>query len=233
MKDYFIWRGQKCTELGITVLELPDIVIPKERVTFTTIPGRSGAIATTEGTDVYDDITLSCTCYVKNTADVTRIAAYLRGSSVLRLPNRPGGYYEARIINQISFERILRGSPARTFTVNFRCKPLFRLDSGETAVTVTSGQFLNNPTGTQARPIISITGSGDITLMVGTQIITLGGISGGIVLDSEFQEAYYNGVLLNSKMTGNFPVLPAGNTAISWSGGNVTKVEVTPRWMSL
>jgi len=233
MKDYFIWHGQKCTELGITVLELPEIVIPKERVTFTSIPGRSGAIATTEGTDVYDDITLSCTCYVKNTASITAIAAYLRGSSVLRLPNRPGGYYDARIINQISLERILRGSPARTFTVNFRCKPMFRLDSGEVPITVTSGQFLSNPTGIQARPLISITGSGDITLMVGMQIISLSGISGGIILDSEFQEAYYNGVLLNSRMNGDFPVLTDGNTAISWTGGNVTKVEVTPRWVSL
>ena len=37
----------------------------------------------------------------------------------------------------------------------------------------------------------------------------------------------------NSCMTGEFPVLGEGNTAISWSGVTVTEVTVVPRWVSL
>ncbi len=235
MNDYIIWKGINSRTIGITVTDLPEIILPEERVTFTDVPGLSGSLAQTEGADVYKDITLAVKCYCPDPtpAAVSAIAAYFRGAGRLELPNRPDGYYEARMVNQIPFAKILRGNVPRTFTVNFRCKPFLHLYRGETAQTLTSGDFLLNPTGIQAKPLITITGSGDITLLVGTQIIEVTGIEGGIILDSELQEAYYGNALLNTKMTGEFPVLRGGNTAISWIGGNVTSVSVTPRWVSL
>ena len=235
MKDYIIWKGINSRTVGITVTELPEIILPEERVTFTDVPGLSGSLAQTEGVDVYKDITLSVKCYCPDStpAAVAAIAAYFRGAGKLELPNRPDGYYEARVVNQIAFAKILRGNAPRTFSVSFRCKPFLHLYSGEAEQVITSGSFLLNPTGIQAKPLISITGIGDITLLVGTQIIELEGIENGIILDSELQEAYRNDVLKNGCMTGEFPVLGEGNTAISWTGGTVTQVSVIPRWVSL
>ena len=235
MKDYIIWKGINSRTVGITVTDLPEIILPEERVTFTDVPGLSGSLAQTEGVDVYKDITLAVKCYCPDPtpAAVTAIAAYFRGAGRLELPNRPDGYYEARVVNQIPFAKILRGNAPRTFTVNFRCKPFLHLYSGETAQTITSGNFLLNTTGIQAKPLITITGSGDITLLVGTQIIELEVIEDGIILDSELQEAYWNDTLKNSCMTGEFPVLGEGNTAVSWTGGSISEVRVTPRWVSL
>ena len=235
MKDYIIWKGINSRTVGITVTELPEIILPEERVTFTDVPGLSGSLAQTEGVDVYKDITLTVKCYCPDPTPVavSAIAAYFRGSGRLELPNRPDGYYEARVVNQIAFAKILRGNTPRTFSVSFRCKPFLHLYSGEAEQVITSGDFLLNPTGIQAKPLISITGSGDITLLVGTRIIELGGIENGIILDSELQEAYWNDVLKNGCMTGEFPVLGEGNTAISWTGGTVTQVSVIPRWVSL
>ncbi len=235
MKDYIIWKGINSRTVGITVTELPEIVLPEERVTFTDVPGLSGSLTQIEGTDVYKDITLAVKCYCPDPtpAAVGEVAAYFRGSGRLELPSRLDGYYEARVINQIPFTKILRGNAPRTFTVNFRCKPFLRLYSGEDEQEITSGSFLLNPSGIQAKPLITVTGSGDITLLVGTRMIQLTGIENGITLDSELQEAYYGSTLLNTKMTGEFPLLGAGNTAISWTGGNVTSVSVTPRWVAL
>ena len=234
MNDYITFKGVSSATIGITVTELPEIILPEERVTFTDIPGRSGAITQTEGADVYNDITLAVTCFCPDPtpAAVLAIAGYFKGAGHLVLPNRPGGYYEARVINQIEFSKILRGSAPRIFVVNFRCKPLFHLDSGETEVTVESGDFLQNPSGIQARPLITIVGSGDITLLVGTQIIELNDIVNAITIDSELEEAYYNNTLKNGQMTGEFPVLGSGNTAVSWTG-NVSSVSVMPRWVTL
>jgi phage-related protein len=176
---------------------------------------------------------VKCYCPDPTPAAVAAIATYFRGAGRLELPNRPDGYYEARVVNQIPFAKILRGNSPRTFTVNFRCKPFLHLYSGETEETVNSGDFLHNPTGIQSKPLITITGSGDITLLVGTQIIQLNGIEDGIVLDSELQEAYWENTLKNSSMTGEFPVLGEGNTAVSWTGGSVSEVKITPRWVSL
>lgn len=235
MRDYVIWKGINSRTVRITVTELPEIILPEERVTFTDIPGLSGSLAQTEGEDVYKDITLAVKCYCLDptASAVAAISAYFRGSGRLELPNRPEGYYEARVVNQIAFAKILRGNAPRTFTVNFRCKPYLHLYDGEIEQTVSSGDFLHNPTGIQAKPLITITGSGDITLLVGMQIIQLSGIEGGITLDSELQEAYWNNALQNSRMTGEFPVLGEGDTAISWTGGTVTQVSVIPRWVSL
>ena len=235
MKDYIIWKGVNSRTVGITVTELPEIVLPEERITFADVPGLSGSLAQTEGVDVYKDITLAVKCYCPDPtpAAVAMIAGFFRGAGRLELPNRPDGYYEARVVNQIPFAKILRGNSPRTFTVNFRCKPFLHLYSGETEETVNSGDFLHNPTGIQSKPLITITGSGGITLLVGTQIIQLNGIDGGIILDSELQEAYWDNALKNNCMTGEFPVLGEGDSAVSWTGGSVSEVKVTPRWVSL
>lgn len=238
MNDYIIYNGTNSHDVAdLVITELPEMVIPEERVTFTDVPGLSGSLTQTQGTDVYHDRTLAVECYLRQpTADnIDKVAAYFRGAGKLYLPNRPDGYYEARVINQISFRKILRGRSPRSFTVNFRCKPLFRLYSGETEQTISaSGASINNPSTVQAKPKITIAGSGDITLMVGgTQIVELTGIEEGIVLDSEIQEAYWGETLQNSKMSGPFPALKPGANAISWSGGTVTSVKITPRWVTL
>ncbi|QTE70704.1 hypothetical protein JRC49_13015 [Clostridiales bacterium FE2011] len=83
-----------------------------------------------------------------------------------------------------------------------------------------------------SEPILTVTGSGDITLMVGTTIVELENISGSIVLDCALQEAYQGSTLMNDHMTGEFPVLKPGANAISWAG-TVTKVVIQPNWRYL
>lgn len=80
--------------------------------------------------------------------------------------------------------------------------------------------------------ILTVTGSGDITLMVGTTIVELTDISGSIVIDSVLQEAYQGNTLMNDHMSGDFPVLKPGANAISWTG-TVTRVVVRPNWRYL
>lgn len=232
MNNYFMWNGVSSAQYGIVVKELPPITFPQERVSFTDIPGRNGSIAVTEGADIYADLLLSCECYVPGVNNAAEIGAFLRGSGRVFFPNRPSGYYEARIVNQIPFKKIVQGNPARTFPVNFRCKPMYHLATGDTEQTVSSGSFILNPTSFAAKPIIKIVGSGDIYLLVGSQIVSFSGIESGVVLDCEDMEAYWEQTSLNHKMLGEFPVLPPGSTAVSWTG-TVSSVKLTPRWVTL
>ena len=125
MKDYFIWNGVDCRTYGIHVSEQPPITLPAERSTQTNVPGRPGSLTTLEGDDVYDDLTLTATCVVRDPARIPEIAAWLKGAGAVTFANRPGGFYYARIANQIPFEKILRGNPHCSFAVNFRCSPPF------------------------------------------------------------------------------------------------------------
>ena len=232
MNDWFLWKGQKCTEFGIHVSEQPPVTIPSERATFTNVPGRSGSLTTLEGDDVYDDLLLTATCFISDPSHIPEIAAWLRGSSTVTFANQQGGFYHARIVNQISFEKILRGNPHRSFAVNFRCKPFWYVNDVQPITLTTSGTFITNPGSVFSEPVITVYGSGDITLMVGTDIVELEGISGSITLDSQIHEAYSGTASMNSAMSGEFPVLKPGQNAISWTG-DVTKVEISPNWRYL
>ena len=232
MNDWFEWNGVRCTEYGIYVSEQPPITLPQERSTQTKIPGRPGSLTTLEGDDVYDDLTLTATCFIRNPALIPAIAGWLKGGGTVTFANRPGGFYHARIANQIPFEKILRGNPHCSFAVNFRCYPFWYKDNVSDVTITTSGSTITNPGSVYSEPLITLTGSGDITLMVGTTIVELTDITTGIVLDCALKEAYLGTTLMNDHMSGDFPILKPGLNAISWSG-NVTSVVISPRWRYL
>ena len=224
-------KGQKCTELDIHVLEQPPNTIPSERATFTNVPGRSGSLTTLEGDDVYDDLLLTATCIISDPSRIPEISAWLRGSGTVTFANRQGGFYHARIVNLISFEKILRGNPHRSFAVNFRCKPFWYVDAVQPITLTTSGTFVTNPGSVFSEPVITVYGSGEITLMVGMTITELE-VSGSIPLDTPLMEAYSGYTSMNNAMSGDFPTLLPGQNAVSWTG-SVTKVEIQPNWRYL
>ena len=231
MNDWFEWNGIRCTQYGIHVLEQPPVTIPSERVTFTDVPGRSGSLTQLEGDDVYDDMVLTATCLIADPSRIPEIAAWLRGSGTVTFANRQGGFYHARVVNQIPFEKILRGNPHRSFAINFRCKPFWYLSDVEPITLSTSGTFITNPGCVASEPVISVYGSGEITLMVGMTITELE-ITDKITLDTPLMEAYSGSTSMNSCMSGDFPSLLPGKNAVSWSG-NVSRVEIQPNWRSL
>ena len=231
MMDWFEWNGVRCTQYGIHVLEQPPVTIPSERVAFTDVPGRSGSLTQLEGDDVYDDMVLTVTCLIADPSRIPEIVAWLRGSGTVTFANRQGGFYHARVVNQIPFEKILRGNPHRSFAINFRCKPFWYLSDVEPITLTTSGTFITNPGSMASEPLITVYGSGEITLMVGMTITELE-IADKITLDTPLMEAYAGTTSMNSCMSGDFPLLLPGKNAVSWSG-NVTKVEIQPNWRSL
>ncbi len=231
MMDWFEWNGVRCTQYGIHVLEQPPVTIPSERVTFTDVPGRSGSLTQLEGDDVYDDMVLTATCLIADPSRIPEIAAWLRGSGTVTFANRQGGFYHARVVNQIPFEKILRGNPHRSFAINFRCKPFWYLSDVGLITLTTSGTFITNPGSVASEPVIAVYGYGEITLMVGMTITELE-ITDKITLDTPLMEAYSGSTSMNSCMSGDFPSLLPGKNAVSWSG-NVSRVEIQPNWRSL
>ena len=222
-----------CTVYGIHVSEQPSVTIPKERSKQTSIPGRPGTLTTFEGDDVFEDLTLTATCWISDPAQIPAIAGWLKGSGTVTFANRPGGFYHAFISNQIPFEKILRGNPHRSFAVNFRCSPPFWYVSNPAEVTITTSSYvLVNPGSVYSEPIIHVYGSGDMTLIVNGSFVELEGVEDSIVLNSVIQEAYQGETLLNEKMDGEFPMLKPGNNLISWTG-NVSIVVIEPNWRFL
>ncbi|MGX8707061.1 MAG: distal tail protein Dit [bacterium] len=232
MKDWFEWNGVRCTNYGIHVLEQPPPTMPSERVTYTDIPGRPGSLTTLEGDDVYEDITLTVKCMIADPSAIPAIAGWLKGSGTVTFANREGGFYYARIANQIPFEKILRGNPHRSFSVNFRCKPFWYENIGAPITLTAASNVLVNPGSVYSEPVIVVNGSGDITLTINDEFIELTEIDGAITLNSEIREAYHAETLMNEHMDGEFPRFKPGNNLISWTG-NVTSLVIQPNWRYL
>ena len=235
LNNWFKWNGESCLNYSIIVTELPPPTIPAERVTHTNVPGRAGSLTTLEGDYVYDDIVLSCTCVINDPSKIPAVAGWLHGSGTVTFADRDGGFYYATIANQIPFEKILRGNPHRLFTINFRCKPFWYEESPDPIILIAemgTSDVLQNPRNVPSEPLIMVTGTGEITLMVNGTIIELSDMDGSITIDSQLQEAYNGATSLNSRMSGDFPVLLPGQNAISWSG-NVTSLVIEPNWRYL
>ena len=236
MNDWFLWNGARCTDYGIHVLNQPDIVRPAERISTEKVFGRSGALTKLEGDAVFDEFVAPVECIVRDTSRLREISSWLHGEGKVAFANRPGGFFYARVANQIEYAKILRGNSHRNFTINFRCQPHFYHDESPTETLRESGAFITNPGTAASEPVITITGSGDITLMIGQYIVELEGVDGSIVLDTPRVEAYkMDGPLpvsRNSIMTGGFPVLVPGANAVSWTG-EVASVTIQPHWRDI
>jgi phage-related protein len=232
LNDWFDWKGTRCTSYGIRVTQQPEIIRPPERAAFTSVPGRSGTLTTLEGTDVYDDFLLTVECIITDTSQLNVILAWLKGDDKVTFANRQGGFYYARIVNQISLEQILRGNPHRRFSVTFRCQPFFYL-SGIPDITVTAtGTYVNNVGSVFAEPILKVTLTGDAQITVGASYIEVLGLTGIVTIDTPLMETYKNYTSYNNHMTGDFPLLHTGQNLISWTGG-VTQIVITPNWRQL
>jgi len=229
MNGYFIWNGVKSTVHGVHVTEQPDIIVPSERATFKSVVARSGSLTALEGDEVFDDFILPIECAVSDLAKLHEIGGWLRGSGKLELPEQPGGYYIARVVNQLELAKVMRGRPNRTFTATFRCQPFWYATEEADIVKTESTFSVTNPANVYSEPVITVEGTGDIALIVGLTIIDLQGVDGSITMDTPLMEAYNDTESLNAKMVGEFPTLPPGNVWISTSG-NVTRVTVKPNW---
>ena len=117
--------------------------------------------------------------------------------------------------------------------IAFNCKPFLYSLAGQKAVKLTTPGKLYNAEAFPSAPYIKITGSGKITLYINNDAFAFSDVDGFIEIDSEMMNAFKGITPQNTKMTApKFPVLYPGKNNISWVG-NVSAVEIVPRWCTL
>ena len=204
---------------------------PSRDMTSFTIPGRNGTLLYDNGR--FNNITVSYPAFV--ISNMATSAADIRAwlmtpTTYARLEDdyHTDEFRLAIFSGTIHFDTTAWNQHAE-FTIKFNCKPQRYLKSGESAVAATNNGAITNPTDFTALPIISVTGTGNGELTVGSTTVTFEDLDGGIVLDCDLQDAYYGLDPMNNYMTGEFPKLAPGSNGISWTGG-ITAVSITPRW---
>lgn len=229
--SYFVFKGINSESRGVIVAEYPEIVRAQQRIETVQVPGRDGELTLVSGLPVYNTILKNCGCIIAPNADINNISAWLTGRGDVTFGNEPLHTYEARIKDEIAFEKIMREREYREFVIPFYCHPLKKLTTTEQNIELTASGKVTNPGTAFSRPKIKVEGSGDITLMVAGQILEITGLTQPVVIDSELGMALDTAGTINMSYltSGDWPFLAPGSNAVSWTG-TVAKVTITPRW---
>ena len=125
-----------------------------------------------------------------------------------------------------------------SFTVTFNCKPYKYSFAGQQPMAADSASLsITNPTAFESKPYIKLYGSGAVTLNISsggsTNAWTISVIDEYTEIDSELMNCFKGKVLKNDAVKGaEFPVFKPGVCTINCTG-DVTRIEVIPRWCCL
>ena len=233
---WFEFAGARNTDKGVRLLSLPVRYHPAERGEFIQVPGRDGSLWA--GEDAFDDVTVRVQCQTADDADMAVVDAWLRGAGELRFSDDPERFYRARVVKEFSRSAAMNRFVNQVFTVTFDCQP-FLYHRGANDIPLDGNpDTVTNPGTYKSAPRLTIEGTGAAVLTIGTQIVEVDDLGGGVILDSELGECFNldETQLKNSVVTlmdEDFPTLQPGANIISWTGTGVTGITITPRWRDL
>lgn len=233
MNNYIIWKDINSNTIdGLLISELPSITKPQMRYKETQIDGVDGSIIEELG---YESYNKQLKIGLHGNFDIDEIVEYFSGQGQVIFSNEPDRYYNASILKQIDYERLLR---FRTATVEFKVQP-YKYSAVQGVLTVNATSLseydITNIGNTESPLKLTLKGSGKIEMSLnGISMFTYDFPTDDteVVIDAEKQDAYLNGVLKNRNMNGRFIVLDKGVNTLTWIG-NITEIkfEKWSRWI--
>lgn len=230
--SWLSWHQVRSDTLGIYVERSPALPIPQKKIIRYSIPGRNGDVIIDTG--AYENVTQKYSIYLTESANVTITAKAVKEWLLYQGEGRlvdsfdPDVYRFATYEGGGEIENVLQRFGRAE--IEFDCRPQRYVLQSLNYTEYTEAFTLTNPTQNNARPVIRVNGSGAGTLTVGNNTIALTDCN--IYIDSELQSAFLGTTNKNNAMTGEFPILPPGETGISWTGG-ITSILIAPRWFYL
>ena len=230
--SYFYFNGFYSYEMGLIVEEKSIYNGPQPDFEMISVPGRDGDVIIDNGR--YNNVDVSYTCYCKDlSANMKSIKQWLCRPGYFKLTDTydPLYFRYAAFASKLKVDELLRNVGKAELV--FNCKPFRYSVAGQTKQTLTASGSITNPESFPSLPYIKITGSGAVTLTIGSKAYSFTSVPTYLEIDSELMCCYKGGTLYNNRIGfSEFPVLLPGNNSISWTG-SVTKVEIIPNWRTL
>ena len=233
---YIIFNGIDSRDMGVLIELLPDFHRPKRNVTYTHVSGRDGRLGEDDGTYDIFQTTMRINC---NGRTLREVYAWLSGRGWIISSLEPDRRVDVDLYMQLSADhwRMADGECLDSVSVSVYCQPYRYFYPDEPADEITAMPYtIENPGTAPSRPRITIEGTGDVTVIIGTQYaMDFTGLTGGVIVDCDMEECMSldETQLLNNIATfEEFTQLVPGRNAISWSG-NVTRITVEKRCRDL
>ena len=231
----FVFNGVNSADFGIYISGSGTFNFPQRVIQTVDIPGRSGSLTVDNGR--FLNIQVSYPAFIRRdfTRNVDGVKAWLLSSTgYQRLTDsyHPDFFRMARFTGPADFTtRFLNYSGE--ITLAFDCMPQRFYQIGQQTMQIPTGTILKNPSFFEAKPLITVYGNAPGILNVGGVVVSILSLTDYLVIDCDSQNAYKGTQNLNQTVSAPvFPVLGAGETEISFSGG-IQRVEMIPRWWTV
>lgn len=162
-----IFDGEDSRDYGVYITGQAVFNAPEREVKMITIPARNGLLALDQGRFENIEVTYPAGIFADSDADFAQAISDFRNflcsrKGYCRLTDdyNPDEYRMA--IYKEGLDVKLSELKAGEFNITFNCKPQRFLTSGETAVTIASGNTITNPTLFESSPMLEVTGYGSV-----------------------------------------------------------------------
>ena len=239
---YFAYNGRSSADFGLHIEKKDVFSAPEYDAEFISIP--VGAVTSSTPTAVFPTSRslTPCSSHRKNTAALAAVLRDIKGW----LYSEPDRYHEITDSYDAEYFRygVISGNldieeqlnKVGSFTVTFNCKPYkYSLAGQETVSADASELTITNPTAFESRPYIKLYGSGAVVIMIQPQGrgMMISDLDEYIEIDSELMNCFKGTALKNDTVKGaEYPVFKSGVCTINCTG-DVTRIEVIPRWCCL
>lgn len=215
---YFKFNNVSSRDLGILIKELPPITKSEKEIETINLKGTNKTLHIDYNSYKSKDYKISCILTDETKIDI--IKQTLDSVGTFEISSEPNKKWNACISNQIDFSKYLKY--LKEFTLNFELDPIGY--SSSTTINVTqTGSFTGPGGNVDTYPILTITGTGTVT--INNKQIQVS--ETGITIDCELMNCTKNGVNKNNKVTcDEFPVIHPSSNSITLGNG-ITNVEIT------
>lgn len=221
--------GDQTTSASLGLRLVAPVAIPAavRAVDDIEVEGRAGTLTRFTGWED-TEVELDLAVPIRDGLHQYRQAAHeLTGASTIALTAEPGVYRKVKHCEVSELRRELSGWGF--FTAHLTCQPFTYLTEGLNPVTLTASGAITNPGLLDADPIITVYGTGALSLTINARVYHVNSPAGSVTLDSERLAAHVSGRVQADALTEAFPTLKPGLNRITLGAG-ISKTVIVPNW---
>ncbi|MDO5722412.1 MAG: hypothetical protein Q4P06_07730 [Actinomycetaceae bacterium] len=211
--------------LGLRLTGPVELPVARRVVDDIEVTGRAGTLTRLLG---WEDTTIHLPLAVKGGLQAYQQAGLaLSEATTIGLSSEPGLFRRVKYAHVGSLRQEL--TAWAMFDTEVVCEPFTYLDSGMDVKTLSTSGMVTNPGLLDAAPVITVYGTGTLTLTVNGVRHVLRAPAGRVTVDSRRLITHVAGKAQTDALTGPFPLLTPGVNRIELGTG-ISKVEIQGNW---
>ena len=215
------------TSLGLRLTAPVAIPASVRAVDDIEVEGRAGTLTRFTGWED-TEIELELAVPIRGGLDQYRRATHeLTNAQTIALTVEPGISRKVKHCEVSELRRELSGWGL--FTARLTCQPFTYLTKGLKPVTMSESGTITNPGLLDADPIITVTGTGMLSLTINARVYHVNSPAGSVTLDSARLVAHVSGRVQTDALSEAFPTFKPGVNRITLGAG-ISQVAIVPNW---